>query len=66
MDGFQNLPCLSVNISSQGLNGTVLKGNYGDFNIQSNNCEPRTFHHNVQIGVDPGSMVYHVLRERYL
>ena len=39
MHGFDNLPCLDVKVSSQGLNGTVEYGNYGDFSIQSNNSE---------------------------
>lgn len=37
MNGFDNLPCLKVDITSQGLNGTVELGKYGDFTIQSNN-----------------------------
>ncbi|WVQ77870.1 hypothetical protein IAR50_007572 [Cryptococcus sp. DSM 104548] len=37
MDGFDNLPCLNVSISSTGLNGTVDISKYGDFTIQSNN-----------------------------
>jgi hypothetical protein len=39
MNGFNNLPCLDVSISSEGLNGTVELGKYGDFTIQSNNRE---------------------------
>jgi hypothetical protein len=39
MNGFSNLPCLDVSISSEGLNGTVELGKYGDFTIQSNNRE---------------------------
>ncbi|RSH90988.1 hypothetical protein EHS25_010164 [Saitozyma podzolica] len=35
--GQTNLPCLDVSISSEGLNGTVELGKYGDFTIQSNN-----------------------------
>jgi hypothetical protein len=36
MDGFNNLPCLDVKVTTKGLNGTVVKGNYGDFTIQNN------------------------------
>lgn len=39
MDGFNNLPCLKVDITSQGLNGTVVKGQYNDFSIQGNISE---------------------------
>lgn len=39
MKGFDNLPCLDVSVTSQGLNGTVKLGKYLDLNIQSNNCE---------------------------
>ena len=39
MNGFENLPCLQVNITSEGLNGTVALGQYADFSIQSNNSE---------------------------
>lgn len=39
MKGFDNLPCLDVAVTSQGLNGTVKLGKYLDLNIQSNNCE---------------------------
>jgi len=36
MNGFENLPCLNVTISSQGLNGTVELSQYGEFTIQNN------------------------------
>jgi hypothetical protein len=36
MNGFENLPCLNVTITSQGLNGTVELSQYGDFTIQNN------------------------------
>lgn len=45
MHGFDNLPCLKVGITSRGLNGTVLYGKYGDFNIQSNNRESHDYDH---------------------
>ncbi|ORX36108.1 hypothetical protein BD324DRAFT_657052 [Kockovaella imperatae] len=44
MHGFDNLPCLSVNITSQGLNGTVDYGDYCDFSIQSNCMYPVTYY----------------------
>jgi len=36
MNGFENLPCLNVTITSQGLNGTVELSQYGEFTIQNN------------------------------
>ncbi|KAL7423396.1 hypothetical protein Q5752_002700 [Cryptotrichosporon argae] len=33
MDGFNNLPCLDVVVSGEGLNGTVELGKYGDVSI---------------------------------
>lgn len=39
MDGFSNLPCLNVTVTTTGLNGTVVMGKYESFTIQSNNRE---------------------------
>ncbi|KAK4689143.1 hypothetical protein P7C73_g972, partial [Tremellales sp. Uapishka_1] len=47
MNGFANLPCLNVTISSEGLNGTVILSQYGDDSIQGNLFYTVTYYVNV-------------------
>jgi hypothetical protein len=58
MNGFENLPCLNVTISSQGLNGTVELSQYGDFTIQ-NNASRSSF--GVKEDLTDPSQVYQVI-----